>query len=145
MALCDKSLPDKERQDMAAALFNNLENWPDQFLVIDVERPGPGFASGDVFFPGKYCLFFQVCEITYDISRRHPASTELVHYSFFLPNLPHHRPAAQRPCLALPTSDWMGIIRLLLQIPVLCNPQTCGQRCCWKVWFKFSCFLIPII
>ena len=43
LALCDLSLPAEERQDLAAAIFNYLENMPAAFSMIDVERPGPAF------------------------------------------------------------------------------------------------------
>ena len=53
MALCDKTLPDEERQDLAAALSSNLGNWPDEFPVTDSERPGPRLASGETFWSGN--------------------------------------------------------------------------------------------
>ena len=95
MALCDKTLPDEERQDLAAAIFSNLENWPDQFPVTDSEQPGPRMASGDAFFSGEYSIFQQICYIKVDLSRKQPALPQLVRYPFLPPDLPRHQPAAQ--------------------------------------------------
>ena len=53
LALADESLPEEERQNLAAAIFRELDNWDEgSFSDTEIERPGPNLASGDQFWTG---------------------------------------------------------------------------------------------
>ena len=58
MCLADKTLDVVERQKVATALANLLEDWGgEDFEAKEVDRPGPNFASGPAFWTnGMPCL-----------------------------------------------------------------------------------------
>ena len=53
-ALVDTRVPEEEREELAIAIANALEDWGGEELALDgpAALPGPQFASGQVFWLG---------------------------------------------------------------------------------------------